>query len=318
MEKILLISPSTFDKKTWIVSMIGMLALLFLGWLEFFIIPANQLVSNIIFVSIIILISGLFVLDFICTPYKYILTNSELIIKRYLKDIVIPLQSVKSIRLMDSAERKGMRCKNNGASGCFGLWGHWKTLAHKKLFIYVRRWNNWTLIETDKEKYVIAPDDLQLIDATMQEIGQTKTDSQLFEIQENRWRKIIPAAIVVAVTFLVYMGFKEPRFVSDSNVFKLKGLYGVNILFAEISEADTITWREMPAISIRTNGISLFKVKRGKFRTSDGEKIRLSVNSGSNPIIRMVNRGGDVYYVNRKNEAETRQIYNKLQEKIKQ
>ena len=78
MEKILLISPSTLDKKTWGITIIGMSSLLFVGWLFFFIIPVNNLTAIIIFVSCITLISGLFALDFICTPYKYILTNYEL------------------------------------------------------------------------------------------------------------------------------------------------------------------------------------------------------------------------------------------------
>jgi hypothetical protein len=92
----------------------------------------------------------------------------------------------------------------------------------------------------------------------------------------------------------------------------MKGIYGVNIPFSEISEADTIAWREMPAISIRTNGISLFKVSRGHFRPTAGDKIRLSVHRGVSPVIRMVDHRGAVYYINRKNPTETRQIFNKL------
>jgi hypothetical protein len=88
----------------------------------------------------------------------------------------------------------------------------------------------------------------------------------------------------------------------------LKGLYGVNLSFTEIAEADTIVWRETPAISIRTNGISLNKVHRGKFKTTNGEKIHLSIYSGVSPVIRIVKQDGSVYYINRKNATGTRQI----------
>ena len=94
--------------------------------------------------------------------------------------------------------------------------------------------------------------------------------------------------------------------------FKLKGLYGVDIPLAEIAEAELISLHEMPLISIRANGISLSKVHRGYFRTTAGENIRLSINSGSNPVIRIVDRHGNEYYINRKNADETRQIFDRI------
>jgi hypothetical protein len=92
----------------------------------------------------------------------------------------------------------------------------------------------------------------------------------------------------------------------------MNGVYGVNLPFAEISEADTIAWSQMPGISLRTNGISLFKVNRGHFMTTTGEKIHLSVCSGVSPVIKIVNNQGAVYYINRKNADETRRIFKQL------
>jgi hypothetical protein len=141
--------------------------------------------------------------------------------------------------------------------------------------------------------------------------GQT----QPIDVPKNKWRKIIPIVCVAstaAVGLLIYFGYKEPKVIIDTNAFKLKGLYGVNLPFTKIAEADTIVWSKLPAISIRTNGISLNKVNRGKFRTTDGEKIHLSIHRGVSPVIRIVENDGSVYYINRKNAAETRQIFNKL------
>jgi len=86
----------------------------------------------------------------------------------------------------------------------------------------------------------------------------------------------------------------------------------VNIPLTEITEVDLIALHEMPAISMRTNGISTFKVHRGNYRTTSGDNIRLSINSGVNPVIRIVDRNGAVYYINRKNPDETRQIFNSI------
>jgi hypothetical protein len=128
----------------------------------------------------------------------------------------------------------------------------------------------------------------------------------------RKWFTIFPIAITVSVGLIVYLGYKEPAVEIKSNALKLKGLYGVNILFSEIAEADTIVWREMPAIALRTNGISLNKVHRGKFRTTQDKKIHLNIYSGISPVIRIVEQNGSVYYINRKSAEETRQIFNNL------
>ena len=119
-------------------------------------------------------------------------------------------------------------------------------------------------------------------------------------------------AICLPVALIIYMGYKQPKIIFDTNSFRLKGLYGVSIPYANIVEVDTITLREIPAISIRTNGISLFKVHRGHFRTTDGEKVRLSINSKVEPIIKLIDNDNRVYYINRKDDNETLKIVNEL------
>ena len=313
MEKILFVSPSTLDRKSLILtSIVCVLPTLFLGWMFYRTLATNNIVATVILGCMIALFLGIFILGVICTPHKYILTNSHLIIKRYYKDIFIPLQEIKLIRLMTFNDKKGM-LRTFGAEGAFGSWGYYSSSAHKKLLVFARRYDNRTIVITDRKKYVIAPDSLQLIDVTMQQIGQAEIGVQQPEYPARRWLGWILATILMAVAALIFLSYKEPKVQFDSNAFKLKGIYGVNIPFAEIAKVDTITWREMPAISIRTNGISLFKVHRGHFKTREGDKIRLNVHRGVKPVIRIVDHRGAVYYINRKDAAETRKIFKKLQ-----
>ena len=129
----------------------------------------------------------------------------------------------------------------------------------------------------------------------------------------KKWKKFVAVLIIVVfVGFFIYLGYKEPVVEINSNALKLKGLYGVNLSFAEIVDADTIFLSEIPAIAMRTNGISLNNVRRGYFRTTKDEKIHLNIYRGVNPVIRIVEQDGLVYYINRKNAEETRQIFNKL------
>jgi hypothetical protein len=142
--------------------------------------------------------------------------------------------------------------------------------------------------------------------------GQTETGLQTEVVPAKKWPTILATVTVVSVGLLIYMGYQEPKVEIASNSLKIKGLYGINLSFSEITKADTIAWKDMPSISIRTNGISLNKVHRGKYRTTDGDKIHMSIHSGVSPVIKIVAQGGSVYYINRKNADETRQIFNKL------
>jgi hypothetical protein len=306
MGKILFISTSTQDKKTWALTVIlGILPLTFFGW--------KMLdVSGVIFWAMMFLLFfSISIIGFVATPYKYILTDTDLIIKRYWRDIKIPLSEIRHVQQIPQNEKKTIR-RTFGFAGPFGSFGGYSSARYAKLSVFARRSDNWTFVITDRDKYVIAPDDLQLIDTTMQYAGIAETSLQSIDIQTKNWRFLLYVALFAPAGLLIYFGYKEPAVQIDSNALKLKGLYGVNLPFTEIAKADTILWREMPAISIRTNGISLHKVSRGKFKTADGDKIHLSVNRGVNPVIRIVKQDGFKYYINRKNEIETRLIFNKL------
>ena len=126
----------------------------------------------------------------------------------------------------------------------------------------------------------------------------------------GKWQTFVLILAHALIGFFIYFGYKEPVVEINSNAFKLKGVYGVNLLFAEITAADTISWHEMPAIAMRTNGISLNKVNRGKYRTTNDEKIHMSIHSGVSPVIKIVEQNGFAYYINRKKPEDTRQIFN--------
>lgn len=317
MGKVLFISPSTLDRKCLILTLVVcVLPTLFIGWMFFCGLTANNIHLIVIWGSTTVLFLSIFVLGVIITPYKYILTTSKLIIKRHYKDIVIPLQNIEIIRLMTDNDKKGT-IRTFGAEGAFGSWGYYSTSMHKKVIVLARRYDNRTLIITDRSNYIIAPNDLQLVEATTQQIGKTETNIQTTpDIPTRNWRTIILIATMLPAILFIYLSYREPKVIFDSNAFKLKGIYGMNIPFAGITKVDTIAWCNMPAISLRTNGISLFKVHRGNFETTDGDKIRLSVNRGTNPVIRIVDQHGTMYYINRKSADEIRQIFDEIKNRI--
>ena len=152
-----------------------------------------------------------------------------------------------------------------------------------------------------------------------QQIGQTGTGVQTIKTSRvyPRALYIVPFVITVLFVFSMFYAISlDPQFVFTSSTFQIRGASGINIPFAQITEIDTIARHEMPRISIRTNGVSFSKVHRGNYRTVNGENIRLNINLGSNIVIRIIDHNGKAYYINRKSEDETKQLFDTLVQRV--
>jgi hypothetical protein len=80
MEKILYISPSTLDRKSLLLTLIVcVFPALFFGYISF---ATDNAAVRVFWGCMIALFAGVFIFGILCTPHKYILTNSHLIIKR--------------------------------------------------------------------------------------------------------------------------------------------------------------------------------------------------------------------------------------------
>jgi hypothetical protein len=162
---------------------------------------------------------------------------------------------------------------------------------------------------------MIGPDDLQLIDKVAKQINQDDAYLPTMNFPESKWLILAPFAIMfvisIPVALIIYMGYKEPNVSFESSTFRLQGIYSINIPISEITKVDTLSWPEMPAFW-RTNGFAFSKVNRGHYKTTKDDNAYMNVHSGVNPVIRIVDKQGVVYYINRKNADETRQIFNKI------
>ena len=167
IEKILFESPSTSCWRNLIRHIVYILIYLpLLFWLFYRAsIDANPLITVMVCV-VFVLHLGNFVLDEISKPHRFILTNTHFIIKRRLKDSIIPLQNIKYIRLVLPYEKKRYAKSEVEWSLSFA---HYPT-SSKKIIYYHRRRDGWTLLATDRGTFLITPDDLQIVDATVEQI----------------------------------------------------------------------------------------------------------------------------------------------------
>ena len=137
-------------------------------------------------------------------------------------------------------------------------------------------------------------------------------------MNKEKIRKRLPIVltfiIIAGASIFVYFGYREPKVTISPASFNVNTFssWNITIPIEEIANIDTISWNEMPRISFRSNGISLFGVHRGWFKTKDGNTIWLSIKSGVTPVIQIAEKNGQLYYMNRTNTKETLDIFNKL------
>lgn len=168
MEPVLFVSKSTSDKGMYIRSSIVIATGFVFLWLFPFINKHN--VDLLCIIGLLIVLPA-YIVGFFYVPYRFILTETQLIVKRHCGDLVLPLEEIMEIRLFSYGDKKGLfGC---GAGGIFMNYGLYRTHTHKRLHVYTRRDSNLILLVTPKKKYVFAPNDILLVEM-VQKLKQKK------------------------------------------------------------------------------------------------------------------------------------------------
>ncbi|MDR1170168.1 MAG: PH domain-containing protein [Prevotellaceae bacterium] len=168
-EEIIFTSKSTQDLRAWLKTVIVCFIpfMMFCIFISVFRQPGFPKEIRIFLALCIPLWIAIMLAGILCTPNKYTVSKTHLTVKRYLGDIKIPLKEIQDIRLFN---RKGLVFDGISSDGTFGTYGILRTDIHEKLYIYTRRDSNWTLVVTSRKKYVIAPNDLYLINVVKEQI----------------------------------------------------------------------------------------------------------------------------------------------------
>jgi hypothetical protein len=105
---------------------------------------------------------------FICygyAPQYYTLTNSELIIKRFLKPVHIPLAEIKTVSAIPEAKKMANgSIRTFGVGGLFGYFGKFWNKESGKMTWYVTNFKNVIAIETKAGTTIlISPDNPEML-----------------------------------------------------------------------------------------------------------------------------------------------------------
>ena len=128
----------------------------------------------------------------------------------------------------------------------------------------------------------------------------------------SKWNKIglyVLVATLILVVGLLAMGFKENQIVIAPDSVQFQGSYGEILNASEIQSVALVD--HLPKITSKTNGFALGSVKKGYFKTKEGEKVKLILNSESKAYLLFTKTNGDKIYFSAK-EKPSLDLYNEI------
>lgn len=119
---------------------------------------------------------------------------------------------------------------------------------------------------------------------------------------------------ILAGTLMFFVGlfaivFKGNEIVFDNEKIKFEGTYGEEIKRSEIRTVELVM--ELPKIKFKTNGFSLGAIRKGIFNTSEGETIKLILNTDAKPYVLFTKTNGRKIYFSAKGKSNV-EIYSEI------
>ncbi len=119
----------------------------------------------------------------------------------------------------------------------------------------------------------------------------------------DKWAIAVLVATLAGVLWLFANGYKEHQLLTDNEKITITGSYGETLSPAEISTIELVT--EIPPIKYKVNGFATGDVRKGYFKTKEGETVKLILNAKNSPYLLITKRdGGKVYYAAKQESSE--------------
>lgn|SRR5690606_6829201 len=124
---------------------------------------------------------------------------------------------------------------------------------------------------------------------------------------------IILAVTLLAVAGLLGYGLQENALIIEPSAVIIKGNYGETLTAADIAGIALVD--QPPKISYKTNGFALGSARKGYFRTSDQEVVKLILNANQEPVILFTKTDGKKIYYSAK-RASNEEIIDEIQQAL--
>jgi len=120
--------------------------------------------------------------------------------------------------------------------------------------------------------------------------------------------------ILITVSAMFYYSLKDNKIEINNDNIVITGDYGIELKTSDIKSIKLVN--QFPEISYKMNGFALENVKKGYFKTKEGEKVKLLINSLKQPLICITtNKNENIYYSAKDKSNEI--IYNNLKSSLK-
>ena len=132
-------------------------------------------------------------------------------------------------------------------------------------------------------------------------------------------RKFLRSRMVILLVILaLFAGFiisvrQEKKVIIDNNSIKIKGLYGVNIPFNDITEIDTLSI--LPSIRRKTNGYADGNTMVGYFKMSDNSKAKLFIKTRNSPYLMIKSKHTVPVYISFEDRHKTVKLFEDLKKR---
>ena len=119
---------------------------------------------------------------------------------------------------------------------------------------------------------------------------------------------VVSIVLIMVVALLTY-GFKGSQLILTNEGIEFTGMYGERISRNEIKSIELVA--QFPEVRLKTNGFALGEIKKGYFKTSTGEIVKLLLNVQQNPYILLIKTNGEkIYFASGKEPNEA--IYSRV------
>ncbi len=114
--------------------------------------------------------------------------------------------------------------------------------------------------------------------------------------------------VIIAVGSGMFTSLKNSEIVVTESQLEIRGAYGIKIPKADLTNVSVV--KQLPAISIKTNGFAAGDYAKGSFRTTEGRKVKLFVNKEAPPFLLLNTREDEIYYSS--DEVSSNDLYKKI------
>ena len=133
---------------------------------------------------------------------------------------------------------------------------------------------------------------------------------------ESKWSRVLVIVLVATLIFVVglfFQGFKEDQLTFDPEKVEFHGSYGEEISISEIRSVELAD--QLPNIVRKTNGFALGVIRKGYFKTKEGEQVKLILNSDRQPYLLLTKMDATKIYFSVK-EGSNEDVYDELKKTI--